>query len=260
MHKVIAVLLFSLALAGPVAGAAAKKPPCAANIAACPDEGCVGPDIDSNLNLRKNLREGDQATQGPATVMTLAEMKDLADPENFTAGGPRDELVALGEGTKVKVLAYLLAAKAELSGESCNCRLRTVDETDNHLVLVTKPTVDTFPVKGKTTAALKAVFDEREPESITAEFTPRIRLDTTHPHPNFTKAVMDPLINKTAKRALLVRVTGMLMFDSEHFIQFPLVRVNNWEIHPVLKMEFCTTGTNCKIGDDTGWESIDDLH
>ncbi len=31
-------------------------------------------------------------------------------------------------------------------------------------------------------------------------------------------------------QALLVRVTGFLLFDSEHFIKNHLVRVNNWEI------------------------------
>ncbi len=33
---------------------------------------------------------------------------------------------------------------------------------------------------------------------------------------------------------------------SEHFIKNHLVRVNNWEIHPVLRLEFCTTGDTCK--------------
>jgi hypothetical protein len=38
-----------------------------------------------------------------------------------------------------------------------------------------------------------------------------------------------------------VRVTGQLLLDSEHFIKNHLVRVNNWEIHPVMKLEFCET-------------------
>jgi hypothetical protein len=36
------------------------------------------------------------------------------------------------------------------------------------------------------------------------------------------------------------------------------VRLNNWEIHPVLKMEVCTTGETCKADRDAGWQSIDD--
>jgi hypothetical protein len=73
-------------------------------------------------------------------------MKKLDDPESFTAGESREELADLGEGQKVAVVAYLLVAKPELSGESCNCGLHTKEETDNHLVLVTKATVDKFPL------------------------------------------------------------------------------------------------------------------
>ena len=49
------------------------------------------------------------------------------------------------------------------------------------------------------------------------------------------------------------------MFDSEHFIGLHLVRINNWEIHPVLKLEFCETGNDCTAGNDAGWKSLDDL-
>jgi MoxR-like ATPase len=93
------------------------------------------------------------------------------------------------------------------------------------------------------------------PEREAAEFTPRVRLD----HPNFTRDVVQPMIDDTDQEALLVRVTGMLMFDSEHFIRNHLVRVNNWEIHPILKFEICSTGNNCKAGNDAGWQSLDDI-
>ena len=61
------------------------------------------------------------------------------------------------------------------------------------------------------------------------------------------------------KNAVLVRVTGLLMFDSEHFVGKRLVRVNDWEIHPVFKLEVCETGNNCKLKSDDGWKSLDDL-
>jgi len=104
-------------------------------------------------------------------------------------------------------------------------------------------------------ATRKKVFQSREPESITAEFTPRVRLT----HPNFTREKVQPIIDATPQKALLVRVTGPLLFDSEHFIKNHLVRVNNWEIHPVLNLEFCTTGDKCKATADDGWKSLDDL-
>ena len=181
-------------------------------------------------------------------------MKKLDDPDTFRQGQARDELAQMGAGEKIAVAAYLIAAKKE-GAESCNCGLTDPEETGNHLVLVSGTTVDDYPVKNSAASARQAAMKQREPESITAEFTPRVRLQ----HPNFTRETMEPLIKATPEKALLVRVTGILLFDSEHLIKHHLVRVNNWEIHPVLKMEYCTTGDNCKAGSDDGWKSIDDL-
>jgi hypothetical protein len=225
------------------------KPPCEPTLADCPDEGC-GKEFDPNLNRRKNIRSDDQTT----TLRTLTWMKKLDDPEDFAQGDSREELARLGEGQMITVAAYLLVAKPELGGESCNCGLHTKAETDNHLVLVSRTTVDKFPVSSNSEAN-KKIFHSRELESETAEFTPRVRLA----HPNFTREKMQPLIAAAPQKALLVRVTGLLLFDSEHFIRNHLVRVNNWEIHPVLKLEFCAAGDTCKGTDDTGWKSSDDL-
>jgi hypothetical protein len=251
-RSLIAVLLLAIALPVTVSaqpkGKKAKKP-CQPSLAACPDEGCGGT-FDANLNRRKNIRSDPQA----ATMKRLTWMKKLDDPESFTQGDSREELTALGEGQKITVVAYLLVAKAELDGESCNCGLQTPAETDNHLVLVSKTTVDKFPVSSNAATNSK-VFHSRELESETAEFTPRVRLG----HPNFTREKLQPLINATPQKALLVRVTGLLLFDSEHFIKNHLVRVNNWEIHPVLELEFCTTADKCKATADDGWKSLDSL-
>lgn len=252
-RSLTAVLL--LVVAFPIAGGPgpqnnnASKPPCKASLSECPDEGC-GTEFDPNLNRRKNIRSDDQA----ATVRTLTWMKKLDDPDNFQEGDTREELTALGEGQRITVVAYLLVARPETDGESCNCGLHSPAETDNHLVLVSRTTVNKFPVTADKIAN-KQVLKSREKESLTAEYTPRVRLT----HPNFTLEKIQPLIDATPKKALLVRVTGLLLFDSEHFIRHHLVRVNNWEIHPVLKMEFCTTGETCKTSSEDGWKSIDDL-
>jgi len=249
-RSLIAVLLLATALTTTVTAQPKKlRKPCKPSLAACPDEGCGGT-FDANLNRLKNIRTDSQT----ATMKSLTWMKKLDDPESFTQGDSREELTALGEGEKITVVAYLLVAKPELGGESCNCGLQTPAETDNHLVLVTKTTVDKFPVSS-TAATNKTVFHSRELESETAEFTPRVR----QTHPNFTREEVQPLIDATSQKALLVRVTGQLLFDSEHFIKNHLVRMNNWEIHPVLKLEFCETGNNCKPNSDTGWKSLDDM-
>jgi hypothetical protein len=164
-------------------------------------------------------------------------MKALADPKNFVKGGSSSELTRLGEGQKIAVVAYALVARPE-GAETCNCGLTAPKDTDNHIVLV-DPTLS----KPKLTKAL-------ESESETAEFTPRVRLD----HPNFTRAKLQPLIAKRGRQ--LVRVTGLLMFDSEHFLGHHLVRHNNWEIHPVLKIEYCTAAT-CSDKSDAGWKNLD---
>ena len=252
-RSLIAVLLLAIAFPAMVSaqpqGGKKLKPPCKPTLADCPDEGC-GSQFDPNLNRRKNIRSDDQA----ATIRTLTWMKQLNDPENFTQGESREELAALGEGQKITVVAYLLVAKPELGGESCNCGLHSPEETDNHLVLVSKTTVDKFPVSNNA-ASNKKIFHSRELESETAEFTPRVRLA----HPNFTREKVQPLIDATPQKALLVRVTGLLLFDSEHFIKHHLVRVNNWEIHPILRLDFCITVNECKANSDAGWKTLDDL-
>jgi len=225
------------------------KTSCAASLATCGDTGCGG-EFDPNLNHLKNIT----SLGGPATPHTLTWMHKLDDPENFKEGDSREELTALGEGQAISVVAYLLVAKAELGGESCNCGLQTPAETDNHLVLVTRATVQKFPLADHEEAN-NAISHSRELESQTAEFTPRVRLT----HPNFTREKVQPLIDATDQDALLVRVTGQLLFDSEHFISNHLVRVNNWEIHPIFKLEFCSTGDNCKATSDAGWKSLDDF-
>jgi hypothetical protein len=250
-RRVLVALLFVVLILTVVG--AQQKPPCKPNIGACPPEGC-SPDNhhDPNLNIVKNVPSSNKSAED----RSLTWMKDLDDPENFTEGGDREELTGLGEGDKVRVVAYLLIARDEPGGESCNCYLHDVQQTDNHLVLVTKTTVDTFRIPlNASKPKLKAILDQRERQSITAEYTPRVRKNG---HPNFLKSDIQPLIDDAPQMALKVRVTGQLMFDSEHFIRHQLKRVNNWEIHPVLKMEYCTTGNSCKPKSDAGWKSIDD--
>ncbi len=57
---------------------------------------------------------------------------------------------------------------------------------------------------------------------------------------------------------LLVRVTGLLLFDSFHFVHKPLKRDNNWEIHPVLKMEYCPEGETCRAESDANWRDLEE--
>jgi len=172
--------------------------------------------------------------------MTIPQMKALPDPvPGFHIGDDRDSLAALGEGKKITVMAKVLVVRKG-GGESCNCKLLSVADTDNHMVLVAPslahPTLVT-----------------NEPTSETAEFTPRVRLD----HPNLSRAQLMPLIT-AANGALLVKVTGLLMFDSEHSLGGHLKRKNNWEIHPVLGMKYCPPHKTCTAGSDANWKDLEE--
>jgi hypothetical protein len=202
------------------------------NITQCPDEGIGG---DPNLNRRKNIRSDNKRS----TLRTLQWMKNLADPTGFTRQNTsRSRLAKLGEGQKVSVVAYALVARKG-GKESCNCKLSAPKDTDNHIVLVDP-------------ALRRPTLANSEPDSETAEFTPRVRLD----HPNLSRPKLQPLIDGQGGK-LLVRVTGLLLFDSEHFLGNHLKRHNNWEIHPVLKMEYCPEGQTCSSNSNDSWRSLE---
>jgi len=212
--------------------------PCPAtlnDITDCPDTGC-GPSLDPNLNKQKNIATDTQA----AVKKDFQDLAALPDPvPGFKIGDTRGKLTALGEGQKVTVVAYALVARKG-NKESCNCGLSQPSDTDNHIVLV-DPSL-TSP----------SLVDETD--SQTAEFTPRVRLT----HPKLAGVGLQSLIVDAPNQALLVRVTGLLMFDSEHSLgPFHLKRHNNLEVHPVMGLEFCPTGKTCTADSDANWTNIE---
>jgi hypothetical protein len=71
-------------------------------------------------------------------------------------------------------------------------------------------------------------------------------------------AALQKVIAETPNKALLVRVTGVQLFDSEHSLgPFHLKRHNNWEIHPVLKLEYCSEERTCVENSDKNWEDME---
>lgn len=232
---VVLLLGFSISSLSAAPPKKKKKGPCAPSLAKCPVTGCGG-GIDKNLNRRKNIRT---APTGAAEDMTIAQMKALEDPvEGFAKGGTREKLTALGEGNMIRVVALALVVRPG-NKESCNCGLTGVANTDNHIVLIDPH--DDSPL-----------LEADEPDSVTAEFTPRVRKRL----PNLSRAELKPLIDSAPDNALRVRVTGLLMFDSEHSLGRHLIRKNNWEIHPVFILEYCPTGKTCSDTGMSNWKSI----
>jgi hypothetical protein len=206
------------------------------SIADCLNTGCGG-SLDPNLNKQKNI-----ATDNDAPVdREFSFLAELPDPvPGFKIGDTRGKLRALGEGKMIRVMALALVARKG-GKESCNCGLKKAADTDNHIVLVD-------PEIAEPTLA------ENELHSQTAEFSPRVRLT----HPKLKGADLQSLIAATPNQALLVRVTGIQMFDSEHSLgPFHLKRQNNWEIHPVFKLEYCPEELTCVDNSDDNWVDME---
>lgn len=219
-------------------------------IKACRENGCGG-SLDKLLNQRKNTVKGNPNNFVDMRFPEFADMPKCVD--GYTGiGDPRDPLKKAGEGKMVRVVAWALAARPQQSrkdenddfkrGESCNCGFTgqpDVDggpkNTDVHIVLVETP-------------------DNTESESQTAEFTPRLRVKLKKAFDGFK--LKDKIHDNDGK--LLVRVTGLLMYDSEHAFELPLTRQSSWEIHPVFRLEYCPTG-NCPEKGKTGWIDINSL-
>lgn len=233
----------------------------AQGINACPDTGCGL--LDPLLNKQKNIRVGDPDTAKDIAFADLAALKDQV--QGFQGiGFPRDALQhpngsSLGEGQMVRLVAWALDARPQNTqdlnkkGESCNCGFTGVNDpqdTDVHIVLVDDPTLNlTAPAGGGKTAVFNTL-KKREAVSQTAEYTPRVRVSRNEA---FDGAKLKSLIDPMNGGVLHVRVTGLIMFDSEHAVEHPLLRHTNWEIHPVFRLEFCPKNKTCSSGSNLNW-------
>jgi len=250
------IALFAVVCA--VQSSANAVQPCTDDIetlAECPLEGCGPARVDGKLNEQKNITI---APEGPAELMTIDELKELKNPSagRFRSDNrDRTVLKEMGEGKKIMVVAWLLTVRRG-GLESCNCKTDPPGSQsekmlmrDNHMVLV-DPTLRNPTLR------------RNEAHSVAAEFTPRVKPD----HANFGRAKLNPLIdenwtesdnNPTGK--LKVRMTGILMFDSEHYFGTPLKRENDWEIHPVFKVEYCPEDETCTGESDENWVDLDSI-
>src|SRR5207237_660057 len=93
------------------------------------------------------------------------------------------------EGMELRLMAFLKVVKQETSGETCNCELHKLIDTDLHLVMVEHR-------------------HDLESDSVTAEITPRVRRLN---HPNWSHTNIDKLQKK------FVRLTKLSTADVEQF-------------------------------------------
>jgi len=236
-------------------------------IKACGENGCGG-SVDKLLNQRKNTDQGDRNTFVDMKFSEVAEIPKCV--AGYTGiGDPRKPLEKAGEGRMVRVVAWALDARPQQTredengefprGESCNCGFTGVTDvdggpknTDVHIVLVDDEILKLKAPAGGGKTAIYNTLKKREALSLTAEYTPRVRVKLKEA---FDGGKLKKLINPSNGGRLLVRITGLLMYDSEHAFKHPLVRQSNWEIHPVFRLEYCPQG-NCPEKGKTGWVDI----
>jgi hypothetical protein len=207
-------------------------------ISECPPTGCSKSEephpFDTLLNEVKNTPT---QPNEPIETKDYSYLRNLPNPDNsYHEGDERQALQDLGEGKMIRVMAYATRV-SKGSSETCNCNLTKMADKDNHIVL--------FDPAGE----IPDPTDEDE--SQTAEFTPRVRLT----HPNLKWSNLNAWI-EDADGALLVRVTGLQMFDSHHLFHDPLHRHNNWEIHPAFRLEFCPKGKICTKNSNANWVDL----
>ena len=227
-------LVLSLAWAGPQGSKkprfhhASKGKACATSRDNCPKQGCGGGDL--QLNTKKNRLD---TPQQPYQVMTFEDFSHLQEesPTHWTQNQPRDVAEQLGEDTPVMLAGFLLGAHSG-SPETCNCKLSGEENNDYHINIVERSS-------------------DRLRDSLVVEMTPKMRAQI----PEWRLDKINGLITD-ANNPPLVRVSGYLLFDSEHVSRSGGERATIWEIHPVTRFEVCTVG-NCTADSDDGWQ---DLH
>lgn len=195
-------------------------PACAASMDVCATQGCGGGD--PKLNELKNRTD---AADSPET-RTIKQIVALRQPTQWTTGQDRSSLKPT-EGTPVVVEAFLVHAKnAEV--ESCNCYIKGKANNDIHINLTQS--------KGQTTD-----------QSVVAEITPRVHPD------GWTMTKLTALYGQDA----YVRVTGFLLFDSEHVRGNGGPRATLWEVHPITKIEVCSGGNPAACAQEASWEPLE---
>jgi len=245
---VMLVLTFTCATFQGTARASETPKPCVIkgkvikNMKNCPMEGCTGRG-DGDLSSLKNRPDAPipsrvkSKTISDIVALNSKSPKGLNAAKNAREHGVLSTLGAgFGEGTAVVVTGFLV--HGDKSGlEVCNCFIgtrKTPETLDFHLNL--------SDTKGDPKKVLK--------QSLVVEISPR--------SPMRSKGWTLAKIKTLARRQVFVRVTGWLLYDSEHTNFSKMPRASAWEIHPITKFEVCTASNveDCK---DDKWVALEDL-
>ncbi len=200
---------------------------CRNTLADCPRKGCGGGDL--LLNAKKNRLDPPSTPLQSMTFMDFLHLEEER-PSHWIQNQARDEVEQLGEDTPVMLAGFLLGAH-EGSPETCNCKLSGEANNDYHINIVERS-------------------GDRMRDSVVVEMTPKMRASI----PEWTLPRINGLVTNPVNPPL-VRVSGYLLFDSEHVSRSGGERATIWEIHPVTKFEVCPAG-NCTVDATAGWNDI----
>ena len=114
----------------------------------------------------------------------------------------------------VGFLSHKINVENQGNGESTNCHRTADSEVDWHIYLTNSPA-------------------QQISSAIIVETTPR-----TRPRHKWTTAMLVPLVDSQTR----VRISGWLMYDSEHIGAIGTQRATVWEVHPITKIEVQNNG------------------
>jgi Bacterial SH3 domain len=169
-----------------------------------------GPTGDTSNQTAKNLNSNKNRTDVPGD----SDYVDVA--WNDLKGLPsnrKDDFV----GAPVRVIGFLshrIKVENDGSGESTNCHLLGASEVDWHIYL--------------TNSSAQPIS-----KAIIIETTPR-----TRPQHSWTTDMLGPLVDSQTQ----VRISGWLMYDSEHVNVIGTQRATVWEVHPITRIEVQKNG------------------
>lgn len=172
-----------------------------------------GPTGSATDNTRKALNKNKNRTD-------LPNESDYVDISWDDLKGLPSDQVNDFQGAPVAVVGFLSHQVKVEGAESTNCGLTGTDEVDWHMYF--------------TKTAAKPIS-----EAIIVETTPR-----TRPAHQWTTTMLDPLVDSDTR----VRISGWLMFDSEHTGEIGSHRATVWEVHPITRIQVEKNG---------GWTDLD---
>jgi len=185
------------------------------------------------LNKKKNRTD---PVKTAVQLFTFGDFLTLEAerPQTWQQNQARGVVEKLGEDTPVSLVGFLIDLHPGLP-ETCNCKLPGEDNNDFHLNIVAR------------------VGDGLR-DSVVLEMTPKVRKNVAE----WTRANLLTRLNPNPNQPPMVRISGYLLFDSEHVSRSGGARATIWEIHPVTKLEFCQSGS-CASSSTAGWQTMGEL-